>query len=117
MTKNTFLGQLLGCFFLLLFSLDILAKAGVIPERTGTRPVVWQLRGKVTAASGDALPGVTVLLKGTTNGTATGVDGTWQLSVPETSGTLVFSFIGYTTMERNFNGPGTINVTMADDAK
>jgi TonB-linked SusC/RagA family outer membrane protein len=37
--------------------------------------------------------------------------------VPETNGTLVFSFIGYTTTEKTFSGPGRINVTLADDAK
>lgn len=117
MKRFTLLGQLIGCLFLLQFSVGALAKAGEMPEKTVMASVAWQLSGKVTASSGDPLPGVTVLLKGTTNGTATGVDGTWQLSVPEASGTLIFSFIGYTTVERTFSGPGTINVTMSDDAR
>jgi len=79
--------------------------------------VNWEITGKVVSASGEALPGVTVLLKGTTNGTATSVDGTYSLSVPETGGTLVFSFVGYTTQEKTFSGPGPLNVTLADDAK
>ena len=77
----------------------------------------WPLTGKVVSATGDALPGVTVLLKGSTQGTATGADGTFSLNVPEQAGTLVFSFIGFTTEERAFAGPGAVNVTLTDDAK
>lgn len=83
-----------------------------------SNPMVnWEITGKVVSASGEALPGVTVLLKGTTNGTATGTDGTYSLSVPEASGTLVFSFIGYTPQEKPFTGPGPVNITLTDDAK
>ncbi|MDQ4141572.1 MAG: SusC/RagA family TonB-linked outer membrane protein, partial [Bacteroidota bacterium] len=77
----------------------------------------WTITGKVASASGEALPGVTVLLKGTNIGTATGPDGTYSLSVPETKGTLVFSFVGYTTQEKTFSGPDPINITLTDDAK
>ena len=77
----------------------------------------WPITGQVVSATGDALPGVTVLLKGTTRGTATDVDGTFSLDVPEQAGTLVFSFIGFTTEERDFTGPGAVNVTLSDDAE
>jgi TonB-linked SusC/RagA family outer membrane protein len=77
----------------------------------------WTVSGKVTSEAGDPLPGVTVLLKGTTNGTATGADGSFVLSVPESPGTLVFSYIGFTTIERAFSGPETLNVTLAEDAE
>jgi TonB-dependent starch-binding outer membrane protein SusC len=76
-----------------------------------------QITGKVTSAANEGLPGVTVLLKGTNNGTTTDVNGGYTLSVPGTSGTLVFSFIGYTTTEKNFSQPGTVNVTLQTDAK
>ncbi|KAA5542894.1 SusC/RagA family TonB-linked outer membrane protein [Adhaeribacter rhizoryzae] len=76
-----------------------------------------QITGRVKSAAGENLPGVTVLLKGTTTGTTTDANGTYNLSVPVTSGTLVFSFIGYTTLERNFAQPGTLDVTLATDAK
>ncbi|MGV3639996.1 MAG: SusC/RagA family TonB-linked outer membrane protein [Adhaeribacter sp.] len=79
--------------------------------------VNWQITGKVVSSAGEALPGVTVLLKGTTNGTATDVDGSYSLSVPEQAGTLIFSFIGYTPLEKGFSGPGAVNVTLAVDAK
>jgi TonB-linked SusC/RagA family outer membrane protein len=77
----------------------------------------WQLTGRVTTDKGEALPGVTVVLKGTTKGTSTGADGTFSLAVPETGGTLIFSFVGYSTQERNFTGSSTINVKLSEDAK
>ncbi|MGV3588773.1 MAG: SusC/RagA family TonB-linked outer membrane protein [Adhaeribacter sp.] len=81
------------------------------------KPVNWPITGKVSSAKGEALPGVTVLLKGTTIGATTGVDGTYAISVPEQGGTLVFSFIGFATTEKTFSGPGAVNITMDEDAK
>jgi TonB-linked SusC/RagA family outer membrane protein len=65
------------------------------------------------------LPGVNVLLKGTTNGTATNVDGTYTLSIPDdqANGTLVFSFIGYTTTEEPINGRTTIDIVLRGDVQ
>ncbi|QDA62076.1 SusC/RagA family TonB-linked outer membrane protein [Hymenobacter jejuensis] len=74
--------------------------------------------GKVTdAQSGEGLPGVTVLVKGTTNGISTGADGTYTLSVPASGGTLVFSSIGYTTVERAIGSESQINLALASDTK
>lgn len=77
----------------------------------------WSLTGKVVSEAGEPLPGVTVLLKGTTNGTVTELDGTFKISVPESSGSLVFSFIGYTTQEKPFSGPATFQITLLEDVK
>ncbi|RIJ36703.1 SusC/RagA family TonB-linked outer membrane protein [Pontibacter oryzae] len=74
--------------------------------------------GRVTAvASGDALPGVTVLAKGTTVGTATSADGAYTINVPDGANTLVFRFIGYETVERAIGNTNTINVSLAIDDK
>jgi len=73
--------------------------------------------GKVSSESGEGLPGVTVLLKGTTNGTATDASGSYSLTVPNSTGTLIFSFIGYTQQEVPINNRTTINISMATDAK
>ncbi|UOQ79153.1 carboxypeptidase-like regulatory domain-containing protein [Hymenobacter sp. 5516J-16] len=60
------------------------------------------LSGRVTDRStGEGLPGVTVLVKGTTNGVSTNSDGTYTLTVPANGGTLVFSSVGYVP----WNGP------------
>ncbi len=74
--------------------------------------------GKVTAAEdGTPLPGVTVLVQGTTVGTATGVDGSYTINVPAGNNTLAFSFIGYTTETRSVDNASTVNVSLKVDAK
>ncbi|GAB3844084.1 hypothetical protein GCM10028822_00990 [Hymenobacter terrigena] len=74
--------------------------------------------GKVsTADSKETLPGVTVLLKGTTVGTGTGADGSYSLQVPASGGTLVFSFVGYATKEVAIGSQSTINVGLGTDTK
>ena len=78
---------------------------------------VWAqnpLRGKVTDPSGAPLSGVTVLVKGTTNGTLTGPDGTYSLRAPAGS-TIEFSCLGLTTREREFDGHSAINVILEED--
>ncbi|MGV3504033.1 MAG: SusC/RagA family TonB-linked outer membrane protein [Adhaeribacter sp.] len=73
--------------------------------------------GKITDEKGDQLPGVTVVLKGTTTGTTSGPDGSYSLSLPRRAGTLVFSFIGYVSREVAIQDRSTINVVLQADAK
>ncbi|MBF9252830.1 TonB-dependent receptor [Pontibacter sp. 172403-2] len=73
--------------------------------------------GKVTDENGAGLPGVTVLLKGTSIAAPTGVDGNYTITVPDGSGTLVFSFIGYVTQEVPIGNQSVINVSLSTDAK
>ncbi|WP_018478678.1 SusC/RagA family TonB-linked outer membrane protein [Pontibacter roseus] len=73
--------------------------------------------GRVLDETGEGLPGVTVVLQGTTRGTSTNANGEFTLPVPASGGTLVFSFIGYTTQQVPINNQSTINVTMQTDAK
>lgn len=76
------------------------------------------LGGKVTAAEdGSGLPGVSVIIKGTTKGTTTGIDGRYSLEVPEASETLIFSFIGYMTQEVSIGNRSSVDVNMAVDTK
>jgi TonB-dependent starch-binding outer membrane protein SusC len=69
--------------------------------------------GKVTAQSGEGLPGVNVVLKGTTVGSITDAEGNYRITA--TDGTLVFSFIGYTAQEVPIEGRSVIDVVMAED--
>ncbi len=79
---------------------------------------VRAITGRVTDAStNQPLPGVTVLVKGTTVGAATGADGNYSVNVPEGSNTLVFSFIGYQSIERAIGNATTVNVSLAIDNK
>ena len=76
------------------------------------------ITGRVTdATTSQPLPGVTVLVKGTTVGTATSGDGSYTLDVPEGSNTLTFSFIGYKTVERSIGNASTVDVALATDAE
>ncbi|PIQ19735.1 MAG: SusC/RagA family protein [Cytophagales bacterium CG18_big_fil_WC_8_21_14_2_50_42_9] len=76
-----------------------------------------QVTGQVTEANGGPLPGVSILIKGTTNGTATDMEGRFNLAVPDNNAVLVFSFIGYSAKEVPVGNQTTLNVTLAPDAK
>lgn len=73
-----------------------------------------QVRGTVSDETGFPLPGVTVLLKGTTKGTTTDMDGKFTISAPST-GVLVFSFIGYNAAEVTIGNQSQINVSLDPD--
>jgi TonB-linked SusC/RagA family outer membrane protein len=71
--------------------------------------------GRVTDANGQGMPGVTVIVKGTTTGTATNADGSFALNVPENS-TLVFSSVGYMKQELAITGANpSITITLQED--
>jgi TonB-linked SusC/RagA family outer membrane protein len=76
-----------------------------------------QISGKVTSDQGVAIPGVNVLLKGTTTGTTTNAEGAYSLTAPDGSGTLVFSYIGYLTEEVAINNRSTIDASLVADIK
>jgi TonB-linked SusC/RagA family outer membrane protein len=75
--------------------------------------------GKVTAAEdGSPLPGVSVVLKGTTKGTNTDAGGTYEISVPGGKGaSLVFSFVGVATQEVKIGTESEINVSLVSDSR
>jgi len=85
---------------------------------TGPASQMVTITGRVTDAStGQGLPGVTVLVKGTTLGTSTDFDGKYSLSVPATARTLVFNYIGYATVEQPITSNHVVNAQLAVDAK
>ena len=71
------------------------------------------LRGKVVDETGDGLPGVSVQIKGTTIGTVTDANGEYRLTMPGDNGTIVFSFLGFTTIETVVGLSNTINTSMS----
>jgi TonB-dependent starch-binding outer membrane protein SusC len=76
------------------------------------------ITGKILDETGDVLPGVNILLKGTTMGTVSGANGTYSVSVPDdqaNNGVLVFSFIGYTDQEHIIGNRTSIDVTLSPD--
>lgn len=76
------------------------------------------ISGKVTSeADGSELPGVSVVLKGTSTGVTTGIDGTYQLNVPGNASTLMFRYIGFQTKEVEIGSQSVINVRLSSDVK
>ncbi|TYZ14558.1 SusC/RagA family TonB-linked outer membrane protein [Hymenobacter lutimineralis] len=90
--------------FLLLLSLHGLGYAQVT------------ISGKVTDSQGSALPGVTVLARGTNQGTSTNSDGGYTLAVADTA-SLVFSSIGYNPQTVAVRGRTTINITLSENVQ
>jgi TonB-linked SusC/RagA family outer membrane protein len=85
------------------------------PTSSATAPQEVPVSGRVTDSQGQPLPGVTVLVKGTTNGTSTAADGSFSLNVPENS-TLIFSSVGFKTQELSVTGAtSTIAIRLSDD--
>ncbi|WP_167615361.1 SusC/RagA family TonB-linked outer membrane protein [Maribellus sediminis] len=74
-----------------------------------------QITGKVSSAEdGTPIPGVSVVVKGTTNGTTTNIDGVFMLTVPENE-TLVFSFVGMKTVEVPITDQSAYNIELENE--
>ncbi|TLX71819.1 TonB-dependent receptor [Labilibacter sediminis] len=86
----------------------------------GLQSVVAQTRyisGIVTdAVDGTSIPGVSILVKGTNQGTITDIDGRYNISLPHLDNTLVFTFMGMATQEIRVDNQEIINVSMKTDA-
>lgn len=78
---------------------------------------VVPVSGRVIGDDGLGVPGATVVVKGTTVGTATDANGNFTLNVPDGAGTLVITFIGYETQEVPINNRSTVNVTLVTDTR
>ncbi|MHA4742496.1 SusC/RagA family TonB-linked outer membrane protein [Dyadobacter sp. MSC1_007] len=74
------------------------------------------IKGKIKDEQGQALPGVSVVVKGTTSGTVTDNEGLYTVTAEKNS-TLVFSFIGYLTQEVPVGGKSIVDVTLIADTK
>jgi TonB-linked SusC/RagA family outer membrane protein len=84
-------------------------------ERATVSAQQGAVSGMVTDKSGAPLPGVTVVVKGTTTGTITGSDGQYMISNVPANATLVFSFVGMRMQEIETAGKTTINVTLTEE--
>lgn len=84
-----------------LFAQQDITVSGVVMEKATGLPAI----------------GVSIVLKGTTTGTVTGIDGDYTLKDVPSNGTLVFSYVGMRTVEEAIDGRTTINVTLEDDTQ
>lgn len=71
----------------------------------------------IEASTGDPAIGVTVVVKGTSHGTVTDIDGNYTLTDVPANGIIVFSYIGMTTVEEPVNSRTIINVTVSEDVQ
>ena len=125
-------------FFLLLISLAVYGRPGLAqhvasaktspkssfqatalqPEANQPNATDQTITGRVTdGTTGSGLPGVSVVVKGTSRGTTTDTDGNYQVNTPDQNVTLVFSFIGYATQEIVVGNRSTLNVSLSSDDK
>lgn len=77
--------------------------------------LIISVSGKVTTEDGEGIPGVNVVLKGTTIGSVTSVDGNYKIEVPGEDAVLVFSSVGYITEEIVVGSRSVINISMVPD--
>jgi TonB-linked SusC/RagA family outer membrane protein len=84
-------------------------------EKNLVKPV-QEIKGKVSDETGAELPGVSIIVKGTTQGTTTDIEGNFTLNVADDA-ILVFSFVGYISKEIPVEGQSRIEVVLASDTK
>lgn len=101
----------MGCSFKTHFVTLLLlcwCSVAAIAQRTVT--------GKVSDENGEPLIGVNILVKGSTVGTSTDLDGNYSISAPQ-QGTLIVSFVGYITQEIALGASNVVDVTLVEDVK
>ncbi len=107
--ENHFLKWMLKIIFLYAF----LTFIGTLVLNAQEREVT----GTVTTEEGVTLPGASVLIKGTTTGTITDIDGKYSITVPGTDAVLVFSFVGYAIQEIQVGSQSVIDVVLIATTK
>ncbi|MRG45296.1 SusC/RagA family TonB-linked outer membrane protein [Chitinophaga sp. SYP-B3965] len=107
----------LACVALLLLG----SEAGAASPAPHSYAVVSQtarrITGRVLSDTGEGLPGVSIVIKGTTTGTLTDANGNYALNIPDENTILVFSYIGFLSQEIKPGKDGTLNVQLVADAK
>lgn len=91
-------------------------KIVIVPTTIIGQQATSKVSGKVTDSSGSPIPGASVVIKGTTNGTITNVDGDYSLSNIPAGSTLVVSFIGMKVQEISVGNKVVINVTLTEES-
>ncbi|MDX5339367.1 MAG: mucoidy inhibitor MuiA family protein, partial [Cyclobacteriaceae bacterium] len=82
-----------------------------VPQMPGT------ISGVVVDSNGSPIPGASVLVRGTTIGTATDLNGRYSLTLPTNAQTLIFSFVGFSTQEIAIQGRSAVSVSMQEDVQ
>ena len=101
--------RLIGRAFLMSLAIFFLCSLGVMAQS--------KISGKVIDDDGQALPGVSVVLKGTTTGSVSDAQGVYSVNTANPQGSLVFSYIGYVTQEVAIQGRSTVDIKLITDTK
>lgn len=105
----------IGAFALMLLPPTVMAEAiYAAPSHVQQSRTIT---GTVRSNGGETIPGVSILIKGTTTGTVTDIDGKYSLNVVDQNATLVFSSIGYVTQEILLSQKSQIDITLQEDIK
>ena len=100
---------------LLLGSLDINAKTTIpVPRHVQTDKTIT---GKITDENSVGLPGVSIVLKGTTSGTISDSEGSYKMTIPDNGAILIYSYVGYLSQEKPVGNSTNIDVMMQPDAR
>ena len=94
----------------------VLSKAGKVTSINQQKQETVKVKGKVVDATGEPLIGVSILVKGSTNGTVTDVDGNFNIEAVK-GATLEISYIGYTTQSIPVTGNVSLNIVMKEDSE
>jgi TonB-linked SusC/RagA family outer membrane protein len=89
---------------------------GILLLSLGTLVAQRSVSGKVTDTQGDVLIGTTIIVKGSTVGTVTNVDGTFSIQVPQGYNTLVISYTGYASQEVQIGASNVVNIVLEQEA-
>lgn len=95
----------------------LFATTNTTSESTDSQQQANKVTGKVTDTNGEPLPGVTVTVKGTTQGTISDFDGNYSLSADAANAVFVFSYLGYNTKEVVVAGKNVVDVVLSEDTQ
>lgn len=112
--RNTTLPLLLVCLFVLAYTPPIKAMELKNSETNPTILAQQQITGTVTDGNGQVLPGASVVVVGTTNGTQTDFDGNYAISA-DSNAILQFSYVGFKSQEIPVDGRSTVDVSLTED--
>lgn len=95
------------------------SRAAVVetPVAPTSKALAKEVNGTVKDAKGAGIPGTNILLKGTTVGTTTNVEGKFSINVPDDNAILIISSIGYASQEVTVGGRSSIDIVLDDDVK
>jgi iron complex outermembrane receptor protein len=119
--SNLKIKKLLLCLFAYTFMVSQVLASGE-SGKTSNNKIIEEgaqdtdVKGKVTDENGESLPGVSILIKGTTTGTVTSIDGNYSISAPD-GATLVFSYIGYSAKEVAVGSRTVLDVKLDPDTE